>query len=159
MKKQNEYERLMDDLNLIDEQAESGSSESYDEKVARGKAYDRVANFIDNYSAKYRFVKQQIKANTKDIKCVVNNTQFVESVMEAMDRRDLPSNDPYPLINKGVEYFSGRMMEIPRGFLSGSSLKDNFGTLDVINWNLKNYLYGRINFLSCEKKNFDKIKR
>lgn len=47
MKKQNEYEKLMDDLNLIDEQAESGASESYDEKVARGKAYDRVANFID----------------------------------------------------------------------------------------------------------------
>ncbi len=38
-------DKLMDDLNLIDEQAEHGNTD-YDEDVARAKAYERVADFI-----------------------------------------------------------------------------------------------------------------
>ena len=41
-----QYDRVIDALNLIDEQAEH-SGASYAEEVARGKAYKLVADFID----------------------------------------------------------------------------------------------------------------
>jgi hypothetical protein len=43
------YNKLMDCLNLIDEQAEQGGT-TYEESVARKKAYDLVADFIDKYA-------------------------------------------------------------------------------------------------------------
>lgn len=50
MEKQNkkitEYNKLIDALNLIDEQAEQGGTD-YVESVARLKAYELVADFID----------------------------------------------------------------------------------------------------------------
>jgi hypothetical protein len=44
--KQTEYDKVIDALNLIDEQAEQGSGD-IDEQRARAKAYDIVATFID----------------------------------------------------------------------------------------------------------------
>ncbi len=41
-----EYDKVIDALILIDEQAEQGGG-GYDEQKARGKAYEIVANFID----------------------------------------------------------------------------------------------------------------
>ncbi len=48
--KQTEYDKIIDALNLIDEQAESGAEESYEEKMARTRAYNKVANFIDKHA-------------------------------------------------------------------------------------------------------------
>ncbi len=48
--KQTEYDKVIDALNRIDEQAESGSQESYDEQKRRAKDYELVANFIDKYA-------------------------------------------------------------------------------------------------------------
>lgn len=45
----NEHKKVMDALNLIDDQAEQGNS-TYDEQVARGKAYQIVSDFIDKYA-------------------------------------------------------------------------------------------------------------
>jgi hypothetical protein len=44
--KQTQYNKVIDALNLIDEQAEQGGG-NYDECTARSKAYEIVANFID----------------------------------------------------------------------------------------------------------------
>lgn len=44
--KTTEYDKVIDALNLIDEQAEQCSGD-YDEQKARGKAYEIVADFID----------------------------------------------------------------------------------------------------------------
>lgn len=41
-----EYERVIDCLNYIDEQAERGDC-TYSEQKTRAKAYEVVANFID----------------------------------------------------------------------------------------------------------------
>lgn len=46
MAKQTEYDKVIDALNVIDEQAER-SDNNYDEEMARAKAYKIVANFID----------------------------------------------------------------------------------------------------------------
>ena len=50
MTTQTEYDKVIDALNLIDEQAEQGNTE-YDEDIARAKAYEIVADFI-NLNAK-----------------------------------------------------------------------------------------------------------
>lgn len=47
----NEYNIVIDALNMIDEQAENGNSE-YDEEVERGKAYEIVATFIDKHASR-----------------------------------------------------------------------------------------------------------
>jgi len=47
--KKSGYNKVMDELNLIDEQAEQGGGD-YDECKARAKAYGRVANFIKKYA-------------------------------------------------------------------------------------------------------------
>lgn len=47
----NEHEKVMDALNLIDEQAENGIC-TYDDQVARGKAYEVVSDFIDKYASR-----------------------------------------------------------------------------------------------------------
>lgn len=44
--KPTQYDKLIDALNLIDEQAEHGNCD-YDEEKARAKAYKLVADFID----------------------------------------------------------------------------------------------------------------
>lgn len=46
MKKQTEYNKIIDALNFIDEQAEQGNPD-YDMATERLKAYEIVANFID----------------------------------------------------------------------------------------------------------------
>ena len=52
MAKQNEYNKVIDALNLIDESAERGGDESYEDQVERGKAYEIVANFIDKHASR-----------------------------------------------------------------------------------------------------------
>jgi len=47
MKLEKEKQKLMDALNLIDEQAEEGNG-TPEEKKARWKAYQKLANFIIN---------------------------------------------------------------------------------------------------------------
>lgn len=42
----NQYEKLMDALNVINEQAENGNND-YEEEKKRAKAYDLVADFIN----------------------------------------------------------------------------------------------------------------
>jgi hypothetical protein len=49
MKKISEYDKTIDALNLIDEQAERGDN-SYEEEKHRQVAYDIVADFIDKYA-------------------------------------------------------------------------------------------------------------
>lgn len=44
--KQNEYNKVIDALNVIDEHAEQGN-ETYEEQEERAKAYKIVSNFID----------------------------------------------------------------------------------------------------------------
>ena len=44
--KKTEYDKVIDALNLIDEQAERGSGD-YAEQKARQRAYEIVADFID----------------------------------------------------------------------------------------------------------------
>lgn len=45
----NEHEKVMEALNVIDEQAEQGNS-TYEENVERGKAYAIVSDFIDAHA-------------------------------------------------------------------------------------------------------------
>ena len=45
----NEYNTIIDALNLIDEQAEKGNS-TYEEDKKRSKAYEKVADFIDKHA-------------------------------------------------------------------------------------------------------------
>lgn len=49
MAKQNEYNKVIDALNLIDEMAEH-SDPNYKEQKAQLKAYEIVANFIDKHA-------------------------------------------------------------------------------------------------------------
>lgn len=48
--KTEEYNKLMDALNLIDEQAEDESGNGYAEKKQRAKAYKLVADFISKHT-------------------------------------------------------------------------------------------------------------
>jgi len=52
MEKINEYNRVIDALNRIDEQADNDGSESWDEKEARLKDYELVADFIDKHASR-----------------------------------------------------------------------------------------------------------
>lgn len=47
--KPTEYDKVMDYLNFIDEQAEQGNPD-YDMAKEREKAYNKVANFIDKHA-------------------------------------------------------------------------------------------------------------
>lgn len=48
--KPTEYDKVIDALNRIDEQADSGGQESYREMIKRGKDYRLVADFIDKHA-------------------------------------------------------------------------------------------------------------
>lgn len=45
----NQYEKLINALNVIDEYADHGCND-YEEEKQREKAYNLVANFIDKYA-------------------------------------------------------------------------------------------------------------
>lgn len=55
----NEHEKVMDALNVIDEQAEQGNS-TYEENVERGKAYAIVSDFIDKYAGRENKENQKL---------------------------------------------------------------------------------------------------
>ncbi len=48
--KTNEYEKVIDALNRIDETAENNGGETYEEQEQRAKDYDLVATFIDKHA-------------------------------------------------------------------------------------------------------------
>lgn len=55
----NEHEKVMDALNLIDEQAEQGNS-TYEEQESRGNAYAIVSDFIEKYAGRENKKNQKL---------------------------------------------------------------------------------------------------